>query len=128
MPYLDILYSSQLGTRHDIAGFCDVARQSLHLQACFSEYDINVVARPAKYQSMGDGHPLNASVDMVLRVAPELSAEDRRATGGALMQAAELFFENELEGAHFVLNLEILAGSEDFRWRTNTMIQRLGGE
>jgi 5-carboxymethyl-2-hydroxymuconate isomerase len=132
MPHQIIEYSDNLDSRINI----DELVSRLHNTA--AEIDAlpigglrtRAVAR-AHYQ-IADGHPDNAFINVMLRIAPGRSLEVRKAAGEALFAALCDFLEPTYASSPLAISYEIQEIDAELRWKQNNlrsyMAQRQEGQ
>jgi len=110
MAHLTIEYSANLETAVDMQAFCELARQAMAESGLMPLAGIRVRAFRAEHTAVADGDPANAFADMVLRMGPGRSEDQRMQVLELVYGRLETWLESRL--AHidmpFALSLEIL--------------------
>jgi 5-carboxymethyl-2-hydroxymuconate isomerase len=125
VPHLTIHYSTNVDAQMDMQALCSALGRVLAESGIFPLGGIRVRAVACNAYAVADEQPQNAFADMVLRIAAGRSAEDRHATGVALMRCAEQHFASLLAEPFFALSLEIVEITAAFSWKTNSIHARL---
>lgn len=125
MPHLSIQYSANLDGQSDMKVLCAALLEALLASGIYPLGGIRVRAISCVDYAIADGHPANGFADMVLRIGAGRTAEEKSATGKALMAAAEQHFAGQLASPHFALSLEILEINSAFSWKSNSIHPRL---
>lgn len=121
MPHQIIEYSANLGRRIDI----DELVQTLHDAAAAIDVlpigGLRTRALASEHFRIADGHADNAFINVVLRIAPTRSFEEKKAAGEALFQALCSFLEETYETSPLAISYEIQEIDADLRWKQNNL-------
>lgn len=106
MAHLSIEYSSNLDTALDMTAFCEVARRAMADTGLFPPAGIRVRAFRADHVAIGDGGDDLAFADLLLRMGPGRSDDQRRQAVEAIYGAIENWLEGRID-MPFALSLEL---------------------
>lgn len=121
MPHQVIEYSANLADRVDI----DALVRAMHETAAdidalpIGGLRTRAVART--HYRIADGHPDNAFINVMLRIAPGRSFEVRKDAGERLFAALCAFVESVYASSPLALSYEIQEIDADLRWKQNNI-------
>ena len=121
MPHQIIEYSANLGSRIDI----DALVSALHETAAgidalpLGGLRTRAVAR--EHYQIADGHPDNAFINVMLRLAPGRSKDVRRAAGETLFGALCDFLAPTFSASPLSISYEIQEIDAELRWKQNNL-------
>ncbi len=121
MPHQVIEYSANVADRVDI----DALVRELHDTAADIEAlpvgGLRTRAVAREHYRIADGHPDNAFINIMLRIAPGRPFEVRRAAGERLFGALCEFVEDVFASSPLALSYEIQEIDADLRWKQNNI-------
>lgn len=121
MPHLTVEYSKNLEASLDVAALL----QALHKAAANIEalpvggLRSRAVAR--EYYQVADGHPDNAFVNLLLRLAPTRSFDVRQEIGESLFQVLCTCLEATYVSTPLSISFEIQEMGAQLRWKKNNI-------
>lgn len=130
MPHQIIEYSANLESRLDVDELVRVMHQTAAGIAVLPVGGLRTRAVARTRFLIADGHPDNAFVNVVLRIAPGRSFEERKAAGAELFEALCDCLAPAYETSPLAISFEIQEIDADLRWKQNNlrdyMAQRQG--
>ena len=121
MPHLTVEYSANLETDIDIESLLRV----LHETACnidaFPMGGIRTRAVVRDHYEIADGHPDNAFVALILRIAPGRPFDVRKAAGETLFAALCHYLEPIFSTSPLAISFEMQELDGEFRWKKNNL-------
>ncbi len=121
MPHLTVEYSNNLEADIDIDALIRVLHDTAANIEALPVGGLRTRAVARKHYRIADGHPDNAFVNLVLRIAPGRSFDVRKAVGEALFQALCHHLEPIYSSSAIAISLEIQELDADLRWKRNNL-------
>lgn len=132
MPHQIIEYSANLGSRIDIDGLVVRLHDTAATIDALPVGGLRTRAVARTHYRVADGHPDNAFINVMLRLAPGRSQEVRKAAGEALFAALCEFLEPTYSTSPLAISCEIQEIDAELRWKQNNlrtyMAQRQEGQ
>lgn len=132
MPHQIIEYSANLGSRIDIDGLVVRLHDTAATIDALPVGGLRTRAVARTHYRVADGHPDNAFINVMLRLAPGRSQEVRKAAGEALFAALCEFLEPTYSTSPLAISYEIQEIDAELRWKQNNlrtyMAQRQEGQ
>lgn len=121
MPHQIIEYSANLGPRIDI----DALVRTLHETAAGIDAlpvgGLRTRAVAREHYRIADGHPDNAFISVMLRLAPGRSKEVRKAAGEKLFNALCDFLASTYAESPLSISYEMQEIDAELRWKRNNL-------
>ena len=121
MPHQIIEYSANLGARMDVDALVTVLHETAAGIDALPLGGLRTRAVARDHYRIADGHPDNAFVNVVLRLAPGRSFEVRKAAGETLFAALCDFLEPAFSTSPLAISYEIQEIDADLRWKRNNL-------
>ena len=121
MPHITIEYSANLETDIDIESLLRALHETASNIDALPVGGLRTRAVSRKYFVIADGHPDNAFVNMVLRIAPSRPFEVRKAAGETLFAALCNYLEPIYSSSPLAISFEIQELDADMRWKKNNL-------
>lgn len=107
MPHVIIEYSSNLEEHVDLAAFLEHVHQAALACGAFPLPGLRTRAARRDRYRIADGHPANAFVHVVARVAPGRSLEVRHAAGRSIFEAITSFLAPQIAQMPLAITFEM---------------------
>ncbi len=121
MPHQIIEYSANLGSRMDIDALVTVLHEAAAGIDALPLGGLRTRAVARDHYRVADGHPDNAFINVMLRLAPGRSLEVRKAAGEILFGALCDFLEPAFSTSPLAISYEIQEIDADLRWKRNNL-------
>lgn len=121
MPHQIIEYSANLDTRIDVDALVTVLHETAAGIDALPLGGLRTRAVARDHYRIADGHPDNAFINVMLRLAPGRAVEVRKAAGEALFGALCEFLEPTFSTAPLAISYEIQEIDADLRWKQNNL-------
>lgn len=121
MPHLTLEYSRNLDGRIDIPAMVDCMHEVAAGIDVLPVGGLRTRAVARDHYRIADGHPDNAFVNAVLRIAPGRSAEAKKAAGETLFGALAHFLNAAYDRSPLAISLEIQELDAELRWKKNNL-------
>ena len=121
MPHQIIEYSANLGALIDIDELVAVMHDAAAAIEVLPVGGLRTRAVAREHYRVADGHKDNAFINVVLRIAPSRTFEEKKAAGETLFQALGAFLEPIYESSPLAISFEIQEIDADLRWKQNNI-------
>jgi 5-carboxymethyl-2-hydroxymuconate isomerase len=121
MPHQIIEYSENLASRVDIDGLVKALHQTAADIDALPLGGLRTRAQARQHYRIADGHPDNAFVNIVLRMAPGRPTEVQKAAGEKLFQAACDYLAPAYNESPLAISFEIQELNAELRWKQNNL-------
>lgn len=121
MPHLTLEYSRNLERRIDVAAMVDCLHEVAAAIDALPVGGLRTRAVARDHYQIADGHPDNAFVNAVLRIAPGRSAEVKKAAGETLFGALADFLSVAYDESPLAISFEIQELDAELRWKKNNL-------
>jgi len=121
MPHQIIEYSANLGARIDIDELVAVMHDAAASIEVLPVGGLRTRAVEREHYRVADGHKDNAFINVVLRIAPSRTFEEKKAAGETLFRALCDFLEPTFESSPLAISYEIQEIDADLRWKQNNI-------
>lgn len=121
MPHQIIEYSANLGESIDVEELVAVMHEAASAIDVLPIGGLRTRAVERKHYRIADGHEDNAFINVVLRIAPTRSFEEKKAAGEKLFGALCEFLEATYQSSPLAISFEIQEIDADLRWKQNNI-------
>ena len=121
MPHQIIEYSANLQQAVDIDALVKVLHDTAAGIDALPIGGLRTRAVARQHYQVADGHPDNAFINVVLRLAPGRPFDVRKAAGEALFQALCDHLEPTYSSSPLAISYEIQELDADLRWKKNNL-------
>ncbi len=121
MPHQIIEYSANLETGLNIDALVKVLHETAASIDALPLGGLRTRAVARQHYQIADGHPDNAFINVVLRLAPGRPFDVRKAAGEKLYQALCDFLEPVYSSSPLAISYEIQELDADLRWKKNNL-------
>ena len=121
MPHQIIEYSANLESAVDIEALLTVLHETAAGIEALPIGGLRTRAVAREHYRIADGHPDNAFINVVLRLAPGRPFEVRKAAGEKLFQALCDYLEPVYSSSPIAISYEIQEIDADLRWKKNNL-------
>ena len=121
MPHQIIEYSANLESSVDIDALLTVLHETAASIDALPVGGLRTRAVPREHYRIADGHPDNAFINVVLRLAPGRPFEVRKEAGEQLFQALCDYLEPVYSSSPLAISYEIQELDADLRWKKNNL-------
>lgn len=128
MPHFIIEHSSNLEQSHDLKQLGEMIRDAAEATGVFPLGGIRVRFHPCETYVIADGHPDNAFLSVIVRIGVGRDMETKKRAGQALFDVICDFFDEDLQGGHFMVSLDIDENVPDVSFKKNSVHGRLQGK
>lgn len=123
MPHQIIEYSENLNARVDIAALVQHLHETAAAIDALPVGGLRTRAIAHSEYRIADGHPDNAFINVVLRIAPGRSIDVRKAAGETLFAALCEFLQTAFSSSPLAISYEIQEIDAELRWKQNNLRQ-----
>ena len=127
MPHLIIDYSANLEDAVDLAGLCNVLRETACGIEVFPAAGVRVRAIPALHYSIADGDPAHGYIDISVRLRAGRDMADKKAATQVLFDTARDFIAPAMATRSIALSFEMRDIDPDLSPKTGTTRDHLKG-
>ena len=121
MPHQIIEYSANLGERIDIDALVRVLHDAAGALDALPVGGLRTRAVAREHYRIADGHPDNAFINVMLRIAPGRAFDVRKAAGDTLFRALCDFLEPTYAASPLAISYEIQEIDAELRWKQNNL-------
>ncbi|MDX1404809.1 MAG: 5-carboxymethyl-2-hydroxymuconate Delta-isomerase [Woeseiaceae bacterium] len=121
MPHQIIEYSANLEPELDIEALVETLHETAADIEALPIGGLRTRAVARQHYRIADGHPDNAFINVVLRLAPGRSFEVRKAAGEKLFEALCEYLEPIFTSSPLAISYEIQELDADLRWKKNNL-------
>lgn len=121
MPHQIIEYSANLESSVDIDALVTVLHETAAGIDALPIGGLRTRAVARQHYRIADGHPDNAFINVVLRLAPGRPFEVRKAAGETLYEALCDYLEPVFTSSPLAISYEIQELDADLRWKKNNL-------
>jgi 5-carboxymethyl-2-hydroxymuconate isomerase len=121
MPHQIIEYSANLESSVDIDALVTVLHETAAGIDALPIGGLRTRAVARQHYRIADGHPDNAFINVVLRLAPGRSFDVRKAAGEKLYEALCDYLEPVFTSSPLAISYEIQELDADLRWKKNNL-------
>ena len=121
MPHQIIEYSANLEDSVDIDALVRVLHETAAGIDALPIGGLRTRAVARQHYRIADGHPDNAFINVMLRLAPGRPFEVRKAAGEKLFQALCDYLETVFSSSPLAISYEIQEIDADLRWKKNNL-------
>ena len=121
MPHQIIEYSENLSSRVEIAALVKHLHETAAAIEALPVGGLRTRTVAHTEYRIADGHPDNAFINVVLRIAPGRSMEVRKAAGETLFAALCEFLEATFASSPLAISYEIQEIDAELRWKQNNL-------
>ncbi len=121
MPHQIIEYSANLDDLIDIDELVSVMHDTAAAIEVLPVGGLRTRAVAREYYRIADGHEDNAFINVVLRIAPSRTFEQKKAAGEALFEALCAFLQPTFDSSPLAISYEIQEIDADLRWKLNNI-------
>lgn len=121
MPHQIIEYSVNLESSVDIDALLTVLHETAASIDALPVGGLRTRAVPREHYRIADGHPDNAFINVVLRLAPGRPFVVRKEAGEQLFQALCDYLEPVYSSSPLAISYEIQELDADLRWKKNNL-------
>lgn len=128
MPHFSIEYSANLDGAVDFGAVCHLVLKTALGSGLFEMGALRVRAFRAEHYAIADELVENSFIDISCRIGAGRSADEKRALGEAVLEAAADHLAQLFTTPHFALSLEIREIDPVLSWKKNAIHPRLRGK
>ncbi|MBB3139016.1 5-carboxymethyl-2-hydroxymuconate isomerase [Rhizobium pisi] len=121
MPHIVIEYSEGAGSRIDIPGLVKAVHRSVRDSGAVKPNAVRTFAREATHSLVADEHPANQFVQIILRIAPGRTPDEKRAILQTVYDAAEGVARPALDEGRCALRADLIQSDPDFAIHETTL-------
>lgn len=121
MPHQIIEYSANLESKVDIEALLRTLHEAAAGIDALPIGGLRTRAVARQHYRIADGHPDNAFINVVLRLAPGRPFDVRKAAGKTLFDALCDFLEPVFSSSPLAISYEIQELDADLRWKKNNL-------
>ncbi|MDX1482194.1 MAG: 5-carboxymethyl-2-hydroxymuconate Delta-isomerase [Woeseiaceae bacterium] len=121
MPHQIIEYSANLADSVDIDALVTTLHEAAAAIDVLPVGGLRTRAKAHEHYRIADGHPDNAFVNVILRIAPGRSFEERKEAGETLFAALSDFLQHVYDASPLAISYEIQEIDADLRWKQNNI-------
>jgi 5-carboxymethyl-2-hydroxymuconate isomerase len=121
MPHQIIEYSANLGERIDVDELVRVLHETAAAIDVLPIGGLRTRAVAREHYRIADGHADNAFINVMLRIAPTRSADEKKAAGETLFKALCAFLEPVYANSPLAISYEIQEIDAELRWKRNNL-------
>ena len=121
MPHQIIEYSANMEPELDIEGLVEALHETAADIEALPLGGLRTRAVAREHYRIADGHPDNAFINVVLRLAPGRAFDVRKAAGEKLFQALCDYLEPIYSTTPLAISYEIQELDADLRWKKNNL-------
>ena len=121
MPHQIIEYSANLESSIDIDALLTVLHETAAGIDALPIGGLRTRAVARQHYRIADGHPDNAFINVVLRLAPGRPFDVRKAAGEKLYEALCEYLEPVFSSSPLAISYEIQELDADLRWKKNNL-------
>ncbi|MGZ2488037.1 5-carboxymethyl-2-hydroxymuconate isomerase [Rhizobium pisi] len=121
MPHIVIEYSEGAGSRIDIPGLVKAVHRSVRDSGAVKPNAVRTFAREATHSLVADEHPANQFVQIILRIAPGRTPDEKRAILQTVYDAAEGVARPALDEGRCALRADLIQSDPDFAIQETTL-------
>jgi 5-carboxymethyl-2-hydroxymuconate isomerase len=121
MPHQIIEYSANLESVVDMEALVKVLHETAAGIEALPIGGLRTRAVARQHYRIADGHPENAFINVVLRLAPGRPFDVRKAAGEKLFQALCDYLEAVYSSSPLAISYEIQELDADLRWKKNNL-------
>lgn len=121
MPHQIIEYSANLAERTDIDELVRVLHETAAAIDVLPVGGLRTRAVARQHYRIADGHTDNAFINVMLRIAPGRSAEDKKAAGETLFGALCDYLSPVFDSSPLAISYEIQEIDAELRWKQNNL-------
>ncbi|NOX70341.1 MAG: 5-carboxymethyl-2-hydroxymuconate Delta-isomerase [Gammaproteobacteria bacterium] len=121
MPHLTVEYSQNLDASLDIKELVRVLHEAAADIEALPVGGLRTRAVARRYYQIADGHPDNAFLSLVLRLAPGRAFDVRKAIGETLFETLCKYLGPIYAATPLAISFEIQELDADLRWKQNNL-------
>ena len=121
MPHIVIEYSEGAGSRIDIPGLVKAVHRSVRDSGAVKPNAVRTFASEATHSLVADEHPANQFVQIILRIAPGRTPDEKRAILQTVYDAAEGVARPALDEGRCALRADLIQSDPDFAIHETTL-------
>ena len=121
MPHLTVEYSKNLADNVDIDAMLQVLHEAASNIEALPVGGLRSRAVAREHYRIADGHPDNAFVNLLLRLAPTRPFDVRKEIGETLFQVLCDYLEPTYASTPLAISFEIQEMGAELRWKQNNL-------
>ncbi|MBB3302773.1 5-carboxymethyl-2-hydroxymuconate isomerase [Rhizobium sp. BK077] len=121
MPHIVIEYSEGAGRRMDVPALVKAVHRSVRESGAVKPNAVRTFAREATHSLVADEHPDNQFLQIILRIAPGRTPDEKRAILQTVYDAADGVVRPALDEGRCALRADLIQSDPDFAIHETTL-------